>query len=138
MANRQEPTSFDEVLSDLRKNSNFRKAQRRVAPYFDLALEVIKRRIELGLTQEDLAERAATFQSRISKIESGEHDIRFSTLIDIAEALECEVTKNILVPIADNEYQPEDDEFRWFWVSDSLFQKQRHTEYSAMEEYQPA
>ena len=138
MANRRGPTSFDEVVSDLRKDSQFRKAQRQVAPYFDLAIEVIKRRIQLGLTQKDLAERANTFQSRISKIESGEHDIRFSTLIDIAEALQCEVTKNILVPIADREYQLNNNAFEFLLVANSMFQTQPHSEYSAAEEYQLA
>ncbi len=105
MVIRQGPTSFEEVKDNLRKNSQFRKAERRVAPYFDLALEVITRRIQLGLTQKELAEKANTFQSRISKIESGEHDIRFSTLIDIAEALNCQVAKNLIVPISDSDFQ---------------------------------
>jgi len=136
MASRRGPTSFDEVVSELRKDSNFRKAQRQVAPYFDLAIEVIRRRIELGLTQKDLAEKADTFQSRISKIESGEHDIRFSTLIDIAEALQCEVSKNILVPIDDAEYELPSNTFEGVWVIESEFQTQPHNEYINVEDYQ--
>jgi len=129
MAIRRGPTSFEDVLNDLRKDSKFRRAQRRVAPYFDLAIEVIKRRIELGLTQKDLAEIANTFQSRISKIESGEHDIRFSTLID---------TKNILVPIEETEYQLNNNAFEYLSVANTVFQTQPYSEYSEAKEYQVA
>lgn len=97
-------TSIEDVLSDYRKDPEYRKAERLISAYYELATQIINRRIELGLTQKELAERANTFQSRISKIESGEYDIRFSTLIDIAEALECEVSKNILIPIDDAQY----------------------------------
>jgi transcriptional regulator with XRE-family HTH domain len=137
MAIRRGPTSFEEVVSDLRKDKKFRKAQRRVAPYFDRALEIIKRRVELGLTQKDLAEQASTFQSRISKIESGEHDIRLSTLIDIAEALQCEIAKNILVPIDDTEYEPHIDEFKYFLAFTSEVQEPQVEYTIKAEEYQP-
>ena len=128
MPNRRGPTSFEEVERDLRKNSQFRKAERRVSPYFDLALQVIKRRLQLGLTQKELAEKTNTFQSRISKIESGEHDIRFSTLIDIAESLECEITKTILVPIDDSDYEPSKKPFV-VYVAESSNQPQPQIEY---------
>ena len=123
-------TSFDEFDAELNEDAEYRKAKREIKPYYDLALEIIRRRVELGFTQKDLAGRANTFQSRISKIESGEHDIRFSTLIDIAEALECEVAKIILVPVDAIEYEPPKDKFEGFWVVASEFQIQ--------EEYQLA
>jgi transcriptional regulator with XRE-family HTH domain len=97
--NMRKTTSFDEFDKELNEDAEYRKTKRKIRPYYDRALEIIKRRIELGFTQEELAEKAHTFQSRISKIESGEYDIRLSTLIDIAEALQCEIAKNILVPI---------------------------------------
>jgi transcriptional regulator with XRE-family HTH domain len=123
-------TSFDEFDAELNEDAEYRKANREIKPYYDLALEIIRRRVELGFTQKDLAERANTFQSRISKIESGEHDIRFSTLIDIAEALACEVAKIILVPVDDTEYEPPKNKFEGVWVVPSEFQVQ--------EEYQLA
>lgn len=133
---RREPTPFDEVVNDLRKDKQFRKEQRRVAPYFDLALDIIKRRLELGLTQKELAELANTFQSRISKIESGEHDIRFSTLIDIAEALECEVTKNILIPLDAIEYEPPKNNFET--VGEVASELPLYNNYINIEDYQYA
>ena len=100
---------FDEVLADLEQDDEFKKADRQLKPYYDLVKTIIKRRNELGLTQKDLAERASTHQSRISKIESAEHDIRLSTLIQIAEALDTEVSirlipVNKVIPFMDEEH----------------------------------
>jgi transcriptional regulator with XRE-family HTH domain len=94
----KQPVSFDDVFTALEQDEEFRKADRQLKPYYDLVLAIIRRRNELGLTQKDLAERANTYQSRISKIESAEHDSRLSTLIQIAEALDAEISIR-LVPI---------------------------------------
>jgi transcriptional regulator with XRE-family HTH domain len=99
---------FDEVFADLEQDEEFKKADRQLKPYYDLVKAIVKRRNELGLTQKDLAERASTHQSRISKIESAEHDIRLSTLVQIAEALDTEVSIR-LVPIEKNIPVPSDE-----------------------------
>ena len=88
--------SFEEVFARFEEDQEFLKADRMIKPYYDLIVEIVKRRLHLGLTQKDLAKKAKTFQSRISKIESGEHDIRLSTLIQIAEALDTEVSIHLL------------------------------------------
>ena len=87
---------FDDVLAQLLADEEFRKADRQLKPYYELVKAIVQRRNELGLTQKDLAEKANTHQSRISKIESAEHDIRLSTLIQIAEALDTEVSIRLL------------------------------------------
>jgi transcriptional regulator with XRE-family HTH domain len=46
------------------------------------------RRAELGLTQEQLAERMGTSHSAISRIESGQHRTSVATLERLARALE--------------------------------------------------
>lgn len=53
------------------------------------------RRRELGLSQRELAKRCAIPQPHISKIEQGEVDLRASTLIELARALESDF---LLVP----------------------------------------
>ena len=95
--------SFEELNSELRTNSEYRKAERAIKPYYDLALEIIRLRAALGLTQKDLAQKAGTYQSRISKIESSEFDIRLSTLISIAEAMDTQVSIK-LVPTLEAYY----------------------------------
>ena len=49
---------------------------------------MIRRRMELELTQEQLAERMGTSHSAISRIESGQHSTSVQTLQRLAVALE--------------------------------------------------
>ena len=71
-----------------RRSGDYRAAQERLAAYEAIARFVIQRRAELGLTQEQLAERMGTSHSAISRIESGQHASRVATLQRLAEALE--------------------------------------------------
>jgi ribosome-binding protein aMBF1 (putative translation factor) len=71
-----------------RRSAAYREAQTRLAPYEQLARIVIRRRMELGLTQGKLAERMGTSHSAISRIESGQHSTSVQTLQRLAAALE--------------------------------------------------
>jgi ribosome-binding protein aMBF1 (putative translation factor) len=70
-----------------RRSAEYRAAQERLAPYEAIARFVIQRRAELGLTQEQLAERMGTSHSAISRIESGQHATSVTTLQRLADAL---------------------------------------------------
>lgn len=84
-------TSIEEIKSEYRKNPEYRKAERKIRVFLNIASDIIHKRTQKGLSQIELANAAGTHQSRISKIESGDHDLRVSTLINIAEALNCEI-----------------------------------------------
>jgi transcriptional regulator with XRE-family HTH domain len=103
------------ALQDLKRRLDekpeFRREYRRQSPFYDVLRAVIQRRHELGLTQEELARRAGTHQSRISRIENAEYDIQLSTLTDIAEALGVRVEISF-APIAEYE-QPEKPLLEW-------------------------
>ena len=71
-----------------RRSAAYREAQERLAPYEQLARIVIRRRMELGLSQEELAGRMGTSHSAISRIESGQHSTSVQTLQRLAAALE--------------------------------------------------
>jgi ribosome-binding protein aMBF1 (putative translation factor) len=71
-----------------RRSPGYREAQERLTPYEQLARIVIRRRMELGLTQEQLAGRMGTSHSAISRIESGQHGTSVQTLQRLAAALE--------------------------------------------------
>lgn len=88
--------SLEEVFKEEIEDPKLQKFSRKRKPYYDLVVEFINRRNDLGLTQEELAEKADTFQSRISNIESGDHDFRISTLINLAEALDSELIIRLL------------------------------------------
>jgi transcriptional regulator with XRE-family HTH domain len=47
------------------------------------------RRVELGMTQAELAQKLSVGQSNLSYIERGERDVSVSLLAEIAEALKC-------------------------------------------------
>lgn len=71
-----------------RRSPGYREARARLAPYEQLARIVIRRRMELELTQEQLAERMGTSHSAISRVESGQHATSVQTLQRLADALE--------------------------------------------------
>jgi transcriptional regulator with XRE-family HTH domain len=93
--------SLEDLFEELNKDEAFRIEDRKIKPYYELISQLIQRRNELGLTQKDLAKIIGTHQSRISKIESCEHDIRYSTLVKIAEALRVEVCIQLIPFIED-------------------------------------
>jgi transcriptional regulator with XRE-family HTH domain len=47
------------------------------------------RRVELGMTQAELAQKLSVGQSNLSYIERGERDVSVSLLEEIAKALKC-------------------------------------------------
>jgi ribosome-binding protein aMBF1 (putative translation factor) len=80
------PTSEARRRRSLRSGA-YRNEQARLAPFEALARIVIKHRLELGLTQEELAKRMATSHSAISRIESGQHRTSVETLRKLGDAL---------------------------------------------------
>ncbi|MBU0510652.1 MAG: helix-turn-helix domain-containing protein [Chloroflexi bacterium] len=88
--------SLDDIFEKLTQNPKYQQKLRRQAPYYDLVAQIVNRRVDLRLTQKELAKKANTYQSRISKLESGEHDFRLSTIIQIAEALETQVSIRLI------------------------------------------
>jgi DNA-binding XRE family transcriptional regulator len=56
-----------------------------------IADKVADRRIERGLSQRELAELVGTTQSAIARLERGGRPPRIDTLLNIADALECEL-----------------------------------------------
>ena len=70
------------------KNEAYRKALEKLQPAEDFARLIIRKRMELGLTQEDVAERMGTTNTVISRLESGQHQASLKTLRRLAEAFE--------------------------------------------------
>jgi ribosome-binding protein aMBF1 (putative translation factor) len=91
MANKHSPAGTS-VAADLeRKRSRsrrYRQAQERLQPFEQIARVAIMRRAQLGLSQQEVAERMGTTASVISRIESGQHRASTETLRRLAEALE--------------------------------------------------
>lgn len=79
--------SFEELLDrELgMQDSTQRKAFERKARFYELSEMIKTARQEAGLTQEQLAEKIGTKKSYISKIENGNCDLKYSTLLRIFE-----------------------------------------------------
>lgn len=69
-------------------NSELRKNYEDLAPQYHIIDAVIAARIEKKMTQEELAERANTKQSNISRFESGNYNPSMEFLQKLAGALD--------------------------------------------------
>jgi transcriptional regulator with XRE-family HTH domain len=77
----------DDIAERRATSLAFREAHDRLEPFEELARVVIMRRAELGLTQQELADRMGSTKSVISRVESGQHRTNIVTLRRLAEAL---------------------------------------------------
>ncbi|MGH8984584.1 MAG: helix-turn-helix domain-containing protein [Acidimicrobiia bacterium] len=69
-------------------STRYRRAWQRLQPFEQIARVAIMRRAQLGLSQQEVAERMGTTASAISRIESGQHRTSIETLRRFAEALD--------------------------------------------------
>ena len=61
-----------------------------------IADQVSERRVAIGLSQRELAELVGTTQSAIARLERGGRPPRIDTLLNIAEALDCELSVELI------------------------------------------
>jgi len=64
--------------------------------FAQIADKVATRRAELGLSQRELAEMVGTTQSAIARLERGGRPPRIDTLLNIADALECDLVVDLV------------------------------------------
>ena len=60
-----------------------------------IADKVSERRVEMNLSQRELAELCGTTQSAIARLERGGRPPRIDTLLRIADALDCELVVDL-------------------------------------------
>jgi predicted transcriptional regulator len=84
-------TSFEEFEAELLKRPGIREAYEDLQPKYDLVRVLIKRRIDLGISQQNLAAMIGTKQPAISRLESGDNNSTLGTLTRVADALGLEV-----------------------------------------------
>lgn len=61
-------------------------------PYLDILGQRIRaKRRELGMSQEGLAHEAGLDRSYVGRIERGEHNLTFVSLVRLARAMKCDV-----------------------------------------------
>jgi predicted transcriptional regulator len=64
--------------------------------FADIAEKVATRRVDMNLSQRELAELCGTTQSAIARLERGGRPPRIDTLLRIAEALQCDLIVDLV------------------------------------------
>jgi ribosome-binding protein aMBF1 (putative translation factor) len=82
---------FDELAKEWLKDPAVKAEYDRLAPEFEISLELVRARQRAGLSQTELAERMGTSQSAIARLESGRTLPSAKTLIRFAEATKSKV-----------------------------------------------
>ena len=83
--------SFDEYRQRQLRDPEFAEAYKALEPEFQVAREVIRLRLEKGLSQKELAEMAGTGQPNISRLERCTINPSLGFLRKVAAALDAEV-----------------------------------------------
>ena len=86
---------FSEVKKRLLQDPEVKKAYDDLQPEFDLIALIIQKRIDEGITQKELAKRAKTKQSAISRFESGNYNPSLAWVTNLAHALNAKVRISI-------------------------------------------
>jgi len=79
--------SHKDYLNEQLKNPEFAAAYEALEPQYQIARAIIAARLESGLTQAELAEKASLPQSNISRLESGTFNPTVQTLEKVAAGL---------------------------------------------------
>ena len=81
--------NYKQFKKKLLKDQEIKRAYEKLGPEFALIKMIIRKRIEKGLTQKELARKIGTRQSAVSRLESGTYNPTISFLEKVAEALDA-------------------------------------------------
>jgi len=87
--------SYKQLKTCLLKNRAIRETYDELGPEFDIITLLIKKRIENGLTQAELAERIGTKQSAVSRLESGFYNPTLGFLQKVARGLDTNISVSL-------------------------------------------
>jgi len=79
--------SWEEIKKDLLKDPEFAKEVKLLEPEYEMVKQIIKARIELNLSQKELANKVGTKQSNISRLEGGNYNPSIQFLKKVAHGL---------------------------------------------------
>jgi len=83
--------TYKQFKKELLKDKKVKYAYEKLGPEFGVIEMIIKRRIEKGLSQRELAKKIGTKQSAISRLESGTYNPSLSFLQKVGEALDAKL-----------------------------------------------
>jgi len=80
--------NYEQLKKELLKDKKIRYTYDKLGSDFIVIEMIIKKRIERGLSQKELAKKIGTKQSAISRLESGTYNPSLSFLQKVSEALD--------------------------------------------------
>ena len=83
--------TYRQFKKELLKDKKIKDAYEKLGPEFAVIEMIIKKRIERGLSQKELAQKIGTKQSAISRLESGTYNPSLSFLQKVGEALDVKL-----------------------------------------------
>jgi len=83
--------NYRRFKAKLLKNKEIKKFYKKLKPEFELVRILIRKRLDKGLTQKELARKIGTKQSAISRLESGRYNPTIQLLHKIAQALNTDL-----------------------------------------------
>ena len=83
--------TYRQLKKELLKDKKIKYAYEKLGPEFAVIEMIIKKRIERGLSQKELAKKSGTKQSAISRLESGNYNPSLSFLQKVGEALDVKL-----------------------------------------------
>ncbi len=88
---------YQQLKKNLLKDKEVSQEYNNLGLEFSLIELIIKRRIEQGLTQKELARKIKTKQSAVSRLESGSYNPSIAFLQKVAEALDARLKISLSV-----------------------------------------
>jgi len=88
--------TYKQLKKELLRDKGIKKAYEKLGSEFAVIKMIIKRRIEKGLSQRELAKKIGTKQSAISRLESGTYNPSLSFLQKVGEALDAKVKISLI------------------------------------------
>ena len=83
--------TYKQLRKELLKDKKIKQFYERLEPEFAVIEMIIRKRIEKGLSQEELAKKIGTKQSAISRLESGTYNPSLSFLQKVVEGLDTKL-----------------------------------------------
>lgn len=82
-----QPISFEKSLAEALKDPEWKKGYDALELEFSIIEQVIRKRLDKGLTQKQLAEKVGTKQSAIARLEGGNSNPSVAFLEKVSKAL---------------------------------------------------
>lgn len=85
--NKFKPVPFKKFFDQAMKDPEIKAEYDRLGPEYEIIEAIIRKRLETGMSQKQLAEKMGTKQSALSRLESGNYNPSLTFLKKVATAL---------------------------------------------------